>query len=369
MKTPFFDPKSIYSEIQQELDEAYRRVMGSGWFILGTEVEAFESEFAAYCASRFCVSVSSGLDALHLTLKAWGVGAGDDVIVPSNTFIATWLAVSHTGARPVAVEPDERTCNINPELIEAAITSSTKVILPVDLYGQPADMDQIAAIAEKHGLKVLQDAAQAHGAMYKGKPVGTLAHAAAFSFYPSKNLGAYGDGGAVTTNDDGLADVLKALRNYGSVTKYVNDVAGYNSRLDEIQAAFLRVKLRHLARWNEARRRIASLYDEGLRGVGDIILPGSLEGSQPVYHVYVIRTEKRDKLQQYLMDKGVGTLIHYPIAPHLQKAYGHLGMKKGSLPVAERMSETCLSLPMFPGLGQQGVEGVIDHIRDFFGAG
>jgi dTDP-4-amino-4,6-dideoxygalactose transaminase len=366
IKIPFFDLSTAYSRIADQYDDAYRRVMTSGWFILGKEVEAFEREYASYCGSEHCVGVGSGLDALFLSLKAWGIKEGDEVIVPSNTYIATWLAVSHTGAKPVPVEPDESTCNIDPELIEAAITSKTRALLPVHLYGQPADVEPITDLAGKYGLKVLQDAAQAHGATYRGKPIGGLGDAVAFSFYPSKNLGAYGDGGAVTTNDANLVEALRSLRNYGSARKYVNDIPGYNSRLDELQAAFLRVKLVHLDAWNLERKRIAHLYDAGLEGVGDLVIPRCAPGCDSVYHQYVIRTGKRDGLQQFLTDKGVGTLIHYPIPPHLQKAYAGFGLGKGSLRLAERIADTCLSLPIYPGLDDRDVHAVIGHIGDFF---
>lgn len=366
-KLPFFDLSPAYHRIKEECDEAYRRVMASSWFILGREVEAFEREYAAYCGSAYCVGVASGLDALFLSLKAWGIGRGDEVIVPSNTYIATWLAVSHTGATPVPVEPVESTYNINPDLVEAAITPETKALLPVHLYGQPAAMGPITDLARKHGLKVLQDAAQAHGAKYRGEPIGGLGDAAAFSFYPSKNLGACGDGGAITTNDESMAGTLRCLRNYGSAKKYVNDIPGYNSRLDELQAALLRVKLGHLDAWNQERKRIAHLYNTGLEGIGDIVLPRCAPDSDSVYHLYVIRTERRDQLQQFLTEKGIGTHIHYPIAPHLQKAYAELGLRKGSLRLAEQIADTCLSLPMYPGLGEQDVERAVGYMSKFFG--
>ena len=366
MKIPFLDLKSAYDQIRDECDEAYKRVMSSGWYILGREVDAFEQEFAEYCGSKYCVSVANGLEALFLTLMAWDVKAGDEVIVPSNTYIATWLAVSHTGATPVPVEPDKSTYNIDPGFIEQAITGRTKVILPVHLYGQPADMDPILAVAGKHGLRVLQDAAQAHGSRYKARVIGEIEDATAFSFYPSKNLGAFGDAGAVTTDDEATAARLRSLRNYGSVKKYYNEVIGYNSRLDELQAALLRVRLKHLDAWNKERRDLASVYDAGLSGIGDIILPRTAHGAEPVYHVYVIRTEMRDQLEDHLKANGIGTLIHYPLPPHLQKAYAHLGLKRGSQPLAEEIADTCISLPLYPGLGEAGVETMIRHIRSFY---
>src|SRR5882762_609929 len=320
MNVPFLDLKAEYAELKSDLDAAIQRVLASGWYILGAELEAFEKAFAAYCAVSHCVGVGNGLDALHLILRALEIGFGDEVIVPANTYIATWLAVSYSGATPVPVEPEERTYNIDPSRIEEAITSKTKAIIAVHLYGQPADMDAINEIAARHGLKVIEDAAQAHGARYKGRRAGSLADAAGFSFYPSKNLGALGDGGAVTTDDDALADRVRVLRNYGSRQKYRNETKGYNSRLDELQAALLREKLRLLDQWNERRRSIARRYLEGLAGL-PLVLPHVPPGCEPIWHVFVVRSARREWLASTLEAAGIGTLVHYPIPPHLQPAY------------------------------------------------
>ncbi len=355
---PFLDLKSPYLELKQELDEAIARVVSSGWFIGGPEVDQFEVEYASYCSAAHAVGVANGLDALHLALRAMNVGPGDEVIVPSNTYIATWLAVSQCGATPVPVEPDARTFNIDPALIEAAITSATRVILPVHLYGQPADMDPILAIARKHGLRVLEDGAQAHGARYKGQRLGAHGDAVAWSFYPGKNLGAMGDGGAVTTNDPQIADRLRVLRNYGSRVKYVNEVQGTNSRLDPLQAAILRVKLAKLDEWNARRSAIAQRYLQSLASCG-LMLPHVPDWAEPVWHLFVVQHPGRDALQQALADKGVGSLIHYPITPHLQQAYSKSGWGTGAFPLAERMADQVLSLPMGPHLQADQVEAVI----------
>lgn len=361
---PFLDLKGPYLELKAELDEAIARVVSSGWFVGGPEVDQFEAEYAAYCGAAHCVGVANGLDALHLALRAMGVGSGDEVIVPSNTYIATWLAVSQCGATPVPVEPDARTCNIDPALIEAAITPRTKVILPVHLYGQPADLDPILAIARKHGLKVLEDGAQAHGARYKGQRLGAHGDAVAWSFYPGKNLGAMGDGGAVTTNDAQLADRIRVLRNYGSRVKYVNEVQGFNSRLDPLQGAILRVKLVHLDEWNARRSAIAARYQQGLAGFG-LSLPHVPEWADPVWHLYVVQHPRRDALHKSLADAGVGTLIHYPIPPHLQQAYASAGYVKGRFPIAEQVANQCLSLPMGPHLDGEQVATVIESVNRF----
>lgn len=361
---PFLDLREAYRELKTDIDRAVARVLDGGWYILGPEVEAFEKEFAAYCEAKHAIGVANGLDALHLALRALGVGAGDEVIVPSNTYIATWLAVSQCGAKPVPVEPDERTFNIDPALIEAAITPRTRVILPVHLYGQPADVDPVLAIARKRGLYVLEDAAQAHGARYKGKRIGAHGDAVAWSFYPGKNLGAMGDGGAVTTDDPQIADRIRVLRNYGSRVKYVNEVQGFNSRLDPLQAAILRVKLAHLDQWNDRRAAIAGRYAQGLVGSG-LTLPEAPEWAAPVWHLYVIRSPRRDALQKALTRAGVGTLIHYPIPPHLQGAYRQSGWAKGAFPIAERIAEQCLSLPMGPHLNSDPAEAVISAMLEF----
>ena len=361
MKVPFLDIKSINLPFRDDFHVALDRVLDSGSLVLGNEVDAFEREFAAYCDVEHCVGVGNGLEALHLVLCAWGIGAGDEVIVPSNTYIATWLAASFVGAVPVAVEPDILTYNIDSAHIEAAITPRTKAIIPVHLYGQPADMDAIMNIADKHGLKVLEDAAQAHGARYKGRRTGGLGHAAGFSFYPGKNLGALGDGGAVTTNDAEFADRLRVLRNYGSRVKYHNEVKGFNSRLDELQSAFLRAKLPSLDSGNERRKELAKLYDQGLSGL-DLILPSVPEWAGPVWHLYVVRTKQRKILQKKLEAAGVGTLVHYPIPPHLQEAYS-TEVVGGTYPIAEALAEEVLSLPMGPHLTESDVEVVIQFLK------
>lgn len=346
MNVPFLDLKAPYIELKDELDAAYHRVMESGWYILGKEVESFEAEFADYCDTNQCIGVANGLDALHLIVRGYGIGTSDEVLVPSNTYIATWLAVTHAGATPVPVEPDERTYNIDPARIEQAITTKTKAIIVVHLYGQTADMDPINAIAKKHGLKVIEDCAQAHGARYKGRRAGSLGDAAGFSFYPGKNLGAIGDGGAVTTNDHELAERIKVLRNYGSQIKYHNEVVGFNSRLDELQAAFLRVKLAKLDEWNSRRKQVAEAYLDGLKLCSNIVIPFVPDWAYPVWHLFVVRSQKRDELQKHLADLGVGTIIHYPIPPHMQKAYTELGFMKGRFPIAEKIHNGVLSLPM-----------------------
>jgi dTDP-4-amino-4,6-dideoxygalactose transaminase len=367
MNVPFLDLKAPYAELKDELDAAFRRTMESGWFIMGGELEAFESEFAARCGARHCVGVANGLDALHLILRASDIGAGDEVIVPSNTYVATWLAVSYAGATPVAVEPDDRTYNLDAARLEEAITPRTKAIMPVHLYGQPADMDAIKEVAAPYGLKVIEDGAQAHGARYKHRPAGSLGDAAGFSFYPGKNLGAMGDGGAVTTDDDALADRLRVLRNYGSRVKYYNEEKGFNSRLDELQAALLRVKLTRLAEWNERRKQVAARYLEALEGVADLGLPFVPPYADPVWHLFVVRHPRRDELQRHLAARGVGTLIHYPLPPHLQKAYAELGLPPGTYPLAERQAGEVLSLPMGPHITDEEVDYVVAQICAFHG--
>lgn len=360
---PFLDLKAPYFELKQELDDAIARVVSSGWFIGGPEVDEFEADYATYCGAAHAVGVANGLDALHLALLALDVGPGDEVIVPSNTYIATWLAVSQCGATVVPVEPDTLTYNIDPARIEAAITPRTKVILPVHLYGQPADMDPIMALARKYGLKVLEDGAQAHGARYKGQRLGAHGDIVAWSFYPGKNLGAMGDGGAITTNDDDLADRIRVLRNYGSRVKYVNEVRGYNSRLDPLQAAILRVKLAHLDTWNARRNAIAKLYGQGLEGC-DLILPHVPDWAESAWHLYVVMTPTRSALQKSLTDAGVGTLIHYPIPPHLQGAYADLGKAEGAFPISEKIHSQVLSLPMGPSLSVDMARRVIEVLRE-----
>lgn len=362
MKVPFLDLDAGYRELQPELEEAMLRTLRSGRYIGGAEVEAFEQEFAAYTGTQHCVAVSNGLDALALALRALGVQPGDEVIVPSNTFIATWFAVSQCGAVPVPVEPLEATGNIDPARIAAAITPRTRAIVPVHLYGQPAELDAVLAIAQRHGLRVLEDAAQAHGARYQGRRIGGHGDAAAWSFYPGKNLGAFGDGGALTTNDAALAEQLRMLRNYGSQTKYVSDVQGGNHRLDPVQAAALRVKLRHLDTWNARRAQIAAVYSAELAHCG-LALPEVAPGAEPVWHLYVVRSPQRDALQQALAAAGIETLIHYPIAPHRQKAYAAMGLAAGSLPLAERLAQQVLSLPIGPQMTAAQVTAVLQALH------
>lgn len=364
MSIPFLDLNAPHDELRNELRNAFERVLDSGWYILGNEVKLFEHEFAGYCEAQYCVGAGNGLEALHLILRAYGIGVGDEVIVPSNTYIATWLAASYAGATPIPVEPDERTYNIDPTLIEAAITPRTKAIIAVHLYGQPADMDAINAIAKKHNLKVIEDAAQAHGARYKGRRVGALGDAAGFSFYPGKNLGAIGDGGAVTTNDPGLAEKVRVLCNYGSRVKYHNEVKGFNSRLDELQAAFLREKLKKLDAWNDRRKAIAEEYLNTLNG-SNVVLPHVPDWADPVWHLFVVRNTQRDQLQQKLSEAGIGTMIHYPIPPHLQGAYAELGYGVGAFPISERIHREVLSLPMGPHLAFEQQGSVITALLDF----
>jgi dTDP-4-amino-4,6-dideoxygalactose transaminase len=360
----FLDLRETYLEIKDELDSAYRRVMDSGWYILGREVKAFEEEFAAYCGAKHAIGVGNGLEALQLILRAYGIGAGHEVIVPANTYVATWLAVSNTGATPIPVEPVEGTYNLDPERIEAAITSRTRAVLPVHLYGQPARMDPINEIARRRELKVIEDAAQAHGSRYRNRRAGSLGDAAGWSFYPTKNLGAYGDAGAVTTDDDDLAERVRLLRNYGSKEKYYNEEKGINSRLDEIHAALLRVRLRHLDEWNSRRASIARMYLDGLKGTG-LILPAIARGSEPAWHLFVVRSGQRDRLQQHLKREGVSTLVHYPVPPHLQEAYEDLGYAAGSFPITEAIHREVLSLPMGPHLSESDAERVIKATRSF----
>lgn len=361
---PFLDLHEPYQELKTEITEAFEKVMESGWYILGEEVRKFEQEFAAYCGTKHCIGVANGLDALHLILKAYGIGAGDEVIVPSNTYIATWLAVTYTGAKVVPVEPDKKTYNIDPQKIEKAITSKTKAILPVHLYGQCVDMDPIKEIAKKYNLKIIEDSAQSQGALYKGKKSGALGDASGFSFYPGKNLGAFGDAGAITTDDDNLADRLFMLRNYGSKIKYENQIIGYNSRLDELQAAFLRVKLRYLDEWNKRRSVLAQIYLEGLQGL-DLVLPEVEKGTTPVWHVFVIQTKQREALQKFLANHKITTLIHYPIPPHLQEAYKNLGISRGELPISESIHQNILSLPIGPHMNEEQVQHVVNVMKLF----
>ena len=363
---PFLNFEPMHKLIRSEIMQSFQDVYDANWFVMGKKLEAFEKEYAAFNDTKFSIGVSNGLDALHLALKALNVTKGDEVIVPSNTYIATALAASYVGATPVFVEPDPNTYNINPANIEAAITSKTKVIMPVHLYGQVCDMDAIMAIAKKHNLFVVEDNAQAHGATFNGKITGSFGNANGTSFYPGKNLGALGDAGAVTTNDETIAKKIAMLRNYGSEKKYHNEEIGFNMRLDEVQAGFLSVKLKHLNEWTKQRKEIAKQYNEALKNVGDLVLPAVHANATHVYHLYVIKTENRDGLQKHLSENGIGTLIHYPIPPHLQKAYQYLGFKKGSFPIAEELADNCLSLPIWPGMTLDQVNTVAENIKKAF---
>lgn len=365
MNIPFASFVPMHEEIRKDLDAAYKKVVDKSYFIQGEECEKFEEEYAAYCGTKYCVGVATGLDAIYLILKALDIKAGDEVIVPSNTYIATALAVSFTGAKPVFVEPVIDTYNIDVTRIEEKITEKTKAIIAVHLQGRAADMDAINAIAKKHGLYVLEDAAQAHGAKYKGQKVGALSDAAAWSFYPGKNLGALGDAGCITTNNKEIADKVRALGNYGSDYKYHHIYQGTNSRLDEMQAAFLRVKLPHLDKWNQARRRIAEAYLLGITNPLIKLPLATSEKYEHIYHVFVIRCDRRDELEKYLKDNGIGTVKHYPVPMHLQKAYEELHIQEGELPIAEEISKTVLSIPMYYGMTKEEVEYVIDALNKF----
>lgn len=364
MKIPFVSFLPLEKELDKELRDAFERVYTRSWYIEGEEDKAFEKAFAEYCGVKYAVGSGNGLDALMLALKALGIKEGDEVIVPSNTYIATALAVTYVGATPVLVEPDIKTFNINPALIEEKITSKTKAIMPVHLYGQACDMDPIMEIAKKHDLYVVEDCAQAHGATYKGRKVGTFGDAAGFSFYPGKNLGALGDAGATITNNEALADMVRALGNYGSDYKYHHIYKGNNSRLDELQAAFLSAKLPILDKVNEDRRRIANAYSAGIKN-SKVILPYVKEECVPVWHIYAVRCDARDELEKYLKDLGIGTNKHYPIPMHLQECYKDLGLKEGDLPIAEEISRTELSLPLYYGMTDEQIQFVIDSINNF----
>jgi dTDP-4-amino-4,6-dideoxygalactose transaminase len=358
---PFLDVGATYREVQGEIDAAIARVLASGWYIGGSELSAFEEEYAAYVGARHCVGTGNGLEAIHLALRALDVGPGDEVLVPSNTYIATWLAVDYAGATPVPVEPVEATYNLDPERLEAAITPRTKAIVPVHLYGQPAELAPILDVARRHGLRVVEDAAQAHGARYRGERIGAHGDAVAWSFYPGKNLGAFGDAGAVTTNDPDLAERVRALGNYGSRVKYYNDERGFNSRLDPLQAAVLRVKLRHLDAWNDRRRRIAQTYLEALAAT-DLRLPAVHPDAESVWHLFVVRSEARDAVLARLQERGVGVMVHYPVPPHHQRAYQAPGRAWPPLPIAERIHETVMSLPIGPHLSDAQVARVVSSL-------
>lgn len=364
MKIPFVSFQKMHAEIRDELDKAYANVMNANWFIQGEACERFEEKFAQYCERKYCIGCGNGLDALMLILKAYGIGEGDEVIIPSNTFIATALAVSYVGATPILVEPEIETYTIDPNKIEMAITARTKAIIVVQLYGQPAEMEKILKIAQKHNLRVIEDAAQAHGATYKGRKVGALGDAAGFSFYPGKNLGALGDGGAVVTDDKLLADKVRALGNYGSDYKYHHIYQGNNSRLDEMQAAFLDVKLKSLDVWNCERRRIAKRYLSEIQN-DRVILPKTNENATHVYHIFAVRCKDRDDFERYLNENGIGTNCHYPIPIHLQEGYQSLGFSEGDYPIAELISKTEISIPMYYGMSDDEVSYIIDTINRY----
>ncbi len=369
IKVPFVDLKAQYSAISHEIGGSVSEVLGDCDFILGRKVKTFERDFASYCGSLYALGVASGTEALHLALRALGIGPGDEVITQANTFIATVLAISYTGATPVLVDVDEETFNLDPSLLEMAITSRTKAVIPVHLYGRTGPLDEIKDIAERHGLAIVEDACQAHGAIYQGKigaaRAGTLGDIAAFSFYPGKNLGAYGDGGAITTDNIELYEKLKMLRDYGQVVKYHHQVEGFNSRLDTIQAAVLSVKLKYLDRWNRLRAEHAARYTELLSGITELKCPQLCEGH--VYHLYVVRVEERDGLAEYLSARGISAGIHYPVPNHLQPAFRRLGYAKGSFPVTEKLSGEILSLPIFPELQYRQIRHVANTINAFYG--
>ena len=358
MKVAFADIKATYQRLKPELDAAYARVMDSGRYILGEEVEAFEKEFASFCGAGHCVAAANGLEALELILKGYGIGAGDEVIVPANTYIASWLAVTNVGARPVPVEPDLKTYNIDPDLVEKAITAKTRAIMAVHLYGLPAEIDQLGDIAARRRILLIEDAAQAHGARYRGRTVGSLGQAAGFSFYPTKNLGAFGDAGAVATSDHQLAEKVRLLRNYGSQNKYQHLIPGGNSRMDPLQAAFLRAKLKHLQQWNQERLAAAAIYQEKLAGLSKLVLPQVAQDCEPCWHQFVVRTKLRDKLKLGLEQAGIETMIHYPVPPHLSPAYSSLKYKTGDFPLTEEIAGTVLSLP----LGLQLTSGAQNYV-------
>lgn len=365
MKVPFLSFTPQNQAVRTQVLDAMSQVFDSQWYVLGEAVKQFEAEYARFSTTTECIGVANGLDALHLALKALDVKEGDEVIVPSNTYIATWLAISFVGATPIPVEPNPATYNLDPARLEAAITPRTRAIMPVHLYGQACEMDEIMAIAKRHNLYVVEDNAQSQGAAYNGGITGSFGDVNATSFYPGKNLGALGDAGAVTTNNAELAKKVRTLRNYGSQQKYYNEVIGHNSRLDELQAAVLSAKLPMLMEWTGQRQEVAALYDKRLAGIADLHLPAVAAGATHVYHLYVVRTNQRDELQKYLTEQGIGTLIHYPIPPHLQEAYRFMNFQAGAFPIAEELAKTCLSLPMWPGMTQEHVELVSSHIRTF----
>jgi dTDP-4-amino-4,6-dideoxygalactose transaminase len=356
----------MHEAMREEAMDAMRRIYDSQWYILGPEVTQFEQAYSEFNQVAYTVGVGNGLEALTLALRALGIGPGDEVLVPSNTYVATWLAVSHVGATPVPVEPDPNTSNLDPTNLEAAITPRTRAIIPVHLYGQPCRMSEILAVAERYSLMVVEDNAQAQGAAFNGQLTGSFGNASATSFYPTKNLGALGDAGAVTTNNADLAQQIRLFRNYGSGQKNLHELLGYNSRLDELQAALLQVKLRYLTAWTHQRRQLAAWYTEQLGGIPELQLPAIATGTEPVWHLYVVHTARRTELQQHLAAQGIETLVHYPVPPHLQPAYAHLGLRTGALPIAEGLAVACLSLPLWPGMTHNMIVTVGQAIRTFY---
>lgn len=365
MKVPYLSFDKTNEQTRKESLSAFERFFDNKWFILGNEVKQFEQTFAHYCNSNHCIGVANGLDGLIISLKVLGIGSGDEVLVASNSYIATVISISNVGASPVFVEPDRRTYNLDPNKLEAAITPRTKAIMPVHLYGQPCEMDRIMEIADKYDLVVIEDNAQGHGGTFNGQITGSFGHCNATSFYPTKNLGALGDAGAITTNDSELAEKCSIIRNYGSSKRYYNTYKGMNSRLDECQAALLNVKMNYLDGWNKERQKIASWYDKNLKEIPGIILPYIHPKATSVFHIYLIRTHLRDELQRFLKEKGVGTLIHYPVPPHLQEAYGELGYQAGDFPIAEELAKTSLSLPLFVGMTEEQMNYVCEQIKAF----
>lgn len=363
---PFFSTQSMHAAMREDVLEAMRRVYDSQWYISGPELAQFEQAYSKFNHVAHTIGVGNGLEALTLALRALGIGPGDEVLVPSNTYIATWLAVTHTGATPVPVEPDLATSNLASTNIEAALTPRTRAIIPVHLYGQPCQMSEIMTIAKRYGLFVIEDNAQAQGATFNGQFTGSFGDVSGTSFYPTKNLGALGDAGAITTNSAELTQQLRSLRNYGAEQKNQHELLGYNSRLDELQAAVLQVKLRHLTAWTSQRRQLAAWYTEQLTGIEGLRLPVIASGAISVWHLYVVHTLRRTALQQHLATHGIGTLVHYPVPPHLQPAYAHLGLFAGSLPIAENLAATCMSLPLWPGMTQEMVTAVVQLIRAFY---
>ena len=365
-KVPFYSFDKINSDIRQEILDSFQLFFDSKSYVLGSSLKSFETTYSLFSNSEYCIGISNGLDALTIAIKALNIGKNDEVLVPSNTFIASVLAITNCGATPIFIEPDKETYNIDTGLIESKITEKTKAIMPVHLYGQPCNMTEILSIAKKHDIYIIEDNSQSQGAKWKNMITGSIGHINAVSFYPGKNLGAFGDGGAITTNNLELSNRSRALRNYGSIQKYEHDIIGYNNRLDECQAGFLEIKLKYLDTWNRERNSIANLYQIKLDGVGDIILPKIDPNAYSVFHIYNIRTKFRDQLQIFLNENGIDTLIHYPKAIHLQKCYDYLGYKEGDFPIAEELSQTNLSLPIWPGLDDVKISYIAEKIIEFY---